>query len=461
MSGLSRRWWPVAISLGFAVTAGVVLLAASILSREPTPPIVRSTASPTPSDLPESSSPTAEPTAVPPATLELEWTLTGAFGDEATGAIDALAATRWAGGMVAVGARYLGQFPRSGLQPPTRGGLIWLSADGRAWEDVTPPEEFSRVRLHEVFEIADGSLIVVGENWPRHWYGEDGPVERFWRSVDGRDWREVPSPLPAWRYVAEVERGPLGYVLIAHVQKVVEAEHRLYGSGTEIWFSEDGTEWELAWTPSGDMNAPEYLRDIDAGEDGFVAVGWRGWRYEAFTITSLNGRNWVAPAAPAHAGVFQVTARPPGWIIIAAGHESSPALYLESLEVPGATIWSSRAGIAWQQIHTLDLPSTEQDGATCGRGVQSLHGELSWLVASVRLSCISGNDGVEGFASPLLSLDALEWLPLPIPELSFDTTTLAPSETGLEVNGAIAIGAGLVLLGNSNGQAVFWLGTPP
>lgn len=458
MKSFPRRWWLVAAALGLSMVASALVIALPRLE-VPSPTSLPSSAA-----TPSAPSPTSPPSPAPtpmPATLELEWAQTGAFGDERSGANDALDATRWAEGLVAVGARYLGQVPQSGILPPTRSGLIWLSADGRAWNDVTPPVEFRRIRLHQVFAAADGSLIVVGRSWGRHWFREEGPVEQFFRSVDGREWHEVHSPLPAWRYIGEIEQGPLGYVLTAHVMQVVEEEHRLSSTGTEVWFSEDGIDWQLAWSPSGDRNDPEYLRDIDAGKDGFVAVGRRGsWHSEAFTITSLDGRNWVTPAAPAHAGVWQVAAHSPGWIIIASGFESSPAVYLEAIEQPGTTIWSSLSGIAWQQIGTMDLPPTEVDGADCYDSTPFVHSTADWLVASVRLQCASGNTAIEGSKSPLLSLDGLEWQPLPIPGLSIDQTTFAPEETGLQVNIAIATETGLVLMGNSNGQAVFWLGVP-
>jgi hypothetical protein len=454
----SRRWWLVAVPLGFAVVAGAVVLAISLLPT-PTPPIVRTTASPSTGAEPESPSPTAEPTAAPPATLDLEWTETAAFGDES--AMDVIDATTWADGIAAVGARYLGQIPATGLLPPTVSGVIWLSRDGQSWEDVTPPDVFDRIRLHEVYEAGDGSLIVVGETWRQGqaWPREHEPTEQFWRSADGRSWREIRSLLPAQRYVGAIERGPLGYVLRGLTLKRGE-DGLLYFWQAEIWFSHDGFDWELARPPSVEEPYREFILDIDAGEDGFVAVGRvdAGFSGQSLTIASASGREWFPAEAPPRAGVWRVATQPAGWMIIAAGPESWGGGYREVLEEPQTSVWTSFSGIAWHQLGTFDLASINWDGAPCNEAVTDLQSAGGWLVVSVRLLCVAGTDTVEGFGSPRISLDGIDWQPLPIADLAFDLTTHEREETGLVIHAAIPSELGLVLAGQSNGQAAFWLG---
>lgn len=454
----SRRWWLAAFLLGIASTAGAVVLAVSLF-KTPMQPMVRATASPSPSAVPETPSPTAEPTAAPPPTLDLEWTETAAFGDER--AMDVLDATEWAHGIVAVGARYLGQIPASGPLPPTATGVIWLSTDGKSWDDVTPPDVFDHVRLHEVYVGGDGSLIAVGETWrqAQFWPRNGDPKTRFWRSDDGRSWREIGDLLPARRYVAEVAQGRLGYALRGHVLKKGD-DGRLYFWDTEVWFSRDGLDWDLARPPSVEEPYREYLVDISAGEDGFVAIGRSdaGMSGGALTIASAAGWQWVVAEAPPRAGVWRVAAHPSGWIVIASGPESYGGIYREALEEPQTTVWTSLAGIAWHQLSTIDVMSRQWDGTTCDEGVADLQSAGSWLVASLRLYC--GDQQVEGFSSPRISLDGVDWLPLPNAELSFDPITLQREETGLLVQAAVASELGLVLVGQSNGQATFWLGAP-
>jgi hypothetical protein len=200
--------------------------------------------------------------------------------------------------------------------------------------------------------------------------------------------------------------------------------------------------------------------DISAGEDGFVAIGRTdaGMSGESLTIASAAGWEWVPAEGPPHAGVWRVAAQPSRWIVIAAGPGSSGGVYLEVLEEPQTTVWTSLAGIAWHQLSTIDVMSRQWDNTACDESVADLQSVGGWLVASFRLYC--GDERVEGFSSPRISLDGVDWLPLPIHELSFDPTTLEREETGLVVRAAVASELGLVLAGQSNGQATFWLGVP-
>jgi hypothetical protein len=53
----------------------------------------------------------------------------------------------------------------------------------------------------------------------------------------------------------------------------------------------------------------------------------------------------------------------------------------------------------------------------------------------------------------------VRWEPLPFPEFSFDAETLKRHE-GSVVHDAIALPQGLLLAGQSDGRATFWLGEP-
>lgn len=448
----SRNSWLLAVPLGFAAVVGVALLANSAV-QTPAPSISQvatsSTVPPT-TERPPSATPAPRPTSPPSATLDLGWRETAAFSVPGAGFEEVNDAAAWSHGIIAVGTRYARPIPHSGILP-THAGRIWLSTDGRLWEDVTPGQTFDGMVLLKVFEAADGSLIVVGE----HGAFQD-PWAHFWRSTDGLRWEEMRTDLelPSKFIFRGIEHGPRGYLMLGFALRV----------GYELWHSADGLDWDLVWNGSWEETSREGIYGIAADDLGFAAFGVhdRGWHdSNSFTLASVDGRDWNPPHEPLLAGVSYLARVRDGWIAIAAGRYAATALYLEE---PDTTVWISPDGLDWRQIGTLDFAPIELDGdPACYDEWKTIKSAGGWLVMSRDFYCSYGDEEaqVSGHDIPRISIDGISWQPLPFAAFSFDPVARKAVDEGSTVRIAVATEAGLILGGESDGEVTFWLGELP
>jgi hypothetical protein len=356
----------------------------------------------------------------------------------------ASAVARSASGFVAVGTHYIQPLDASGPLPPHE-GRIWLSADGRSWTEVTPPDTFADVVLEHVFTTADGALIAIGRiSNPDYTADEFVEPLAAWESADGSSWQRVEIGLPADLMVQELARGAGGYM----------AALRNYGGGgPQLWLSTNGRRWEQTYTAAADEN----LTDIKAGDEGFVAVGQRrpgdGADVSTFIIASADGREWIESSSPPPDALF-VAPIGPDWIAIGPGPYSA---YGSDIETP---VWSSANGLEWSAIGSYELRHIQLDvDLECREFAANLIGAGPWLVVGTAFSYPCSEGGVVGYGSQRISVDGATWEPLPFPGFSY-TNPPRVREDGSIVLAAAGTERGLVLVGQSNGRATFWYGEP-
>lgn len=112
-----------------------------------------------------------------------------------------------------------------------------------------------------------------------------------------------------------------------------------------VWYSPDGTSWELLDDPFG---APAFISSVAATDDGFYAVA-HGPRRPAMWH-STNGRTWQASGAtPENGDIDRIFTR--DGVLYATGWSRSG----------GASLWSSTDGATWADIE-LDALFAGEEG---------------------------------------------------------------------------------------------------
>lgn len=395
------------------------------------------TASPTPSAAPSTvASASAAPSGTPEpqpttAAVSLAWTLTASFGAE-NGAAVATDVTSHAGGLVAVGTAFERPPPNLGPLGP-REGRVWKSSDGRTWEDTTPDGTFADVELSHVYSAADGTLIILGTRVSDE-EGAGTHTRLAWESTDAVLWREAELGFPEGSYVSSLQHGPLGYLAWVFA---LGATH-----GSEIWFSSDGRAWERT------RDLIDGAVSIGAGPEGFVVSGTQGIYGEEqrpFTIASPDGRQW-----------FEASSPPPNALgVMPLGGDWFVLDYEFGLPNQAA-IWHSANGLDWSPHGELALESVEIDGAECTEIPLAPQAAGPWLVSGTMLSYPCSEGSFRVYGSHWISTDGRSWTLLP-----FDPGTPGTQGSGSSVRGSVTIDGRLVLVGESNLKATFWIGEAP
>ena len=162
--------------------------------------------------------------------------------------------------------------------PTNHGGAeVWLSSDGREWEQVPDQDAFQASRINAIAE-RDGLLVAVGSH-----RGDGDDVPAAWRSSDGRQWTRVDlSPVPG--AIEDVAVGPEGFV---GVGSSTDGELR-----ATAWLSADGDTWAMQTL---DATGGVVATEVAVNRLGFVAVG-------TSTIgADAPGFVWFAPSGGAAA----------------------------------------------------------------------------------------------------------------------------------------------------------------
>ena len=338
---------------------------------------------------------------------------------------------------MAVGTHYDRPIGVDDILPP-HGGRVWSSTNGRSWVDSTPLDTFADAILDYLFTEDGGSLIAFGNvTDPQRENVEDvGPITG-WESADGSSWRPFEAGLPVGHTLQHLEHGASGYLAALW--------NNMEGS-PQLWLSADGRYWEQVYAGSNG----EYVSDIDAGDEGFVVVGGRasGNASTAFVIASADGREWVTASSPPE-GVSHVVAVGPDWVATGQGNLAEVS---KDSDTP---VWFSSNGLDWSEVGRIPLRSVDLfgDGSFCNEWMSELLEANGLLIASLTLSGPCSEGAFVAYSRTLISDDQASWQPLPFPERS-DT------QPGSFIRAGISTGGGLVLAGQSNGQAVFWLGDP-
>lgn len=338
-------------------------------------------------------------------------------------------------GLIAVGTEYGHPFPILGPTPP-QDGRVWASSDGRSWADQTPAETFDGAGLHLAYAAADGALVAIGTRRVDA-NGQETMTNLAWESTDGVTWRETAIGLPAGSLVNAIEHGGRGY--LARITPA-RATH-----GSELWFSTDGRDWERVRT------LLDGVVTLGAGDEGFVVAGTQGAAVESgepFTIASSDGREWIEASNPP-AGASGVLPVAGDWIIVSHQIGEGP--------LPDhASTWQSANGLDWSPLGDLPLDSVEVGGGRCAEIPVRPTATGPWIVAPTTLSYPCGEGGFQVFGTQRLSRDGSAWTALPL-----DAATPGEQGSGSLVHAATTFDGRLVLVGEANLKAAFWIGEAP
>ncbi|MGI8999250.1 MAG: hypothetical protein ACR2GO_06040 [Candidatus Limnocylindria bacterium] len=127
----------------------------------------------------------------------------------------------------------------------------------------------------------------------------------------------------------------------------------------------------------------------------------------------------------------------------------------EATMATGAT-WASANGLEWVPHGKAPMETIEDNGTECQEYPRTIESAGPWLVASADLSgpCSEGGFAVHG--TQLISIDGATWRSLP-----FDVGTLGESRSGSSVSAALPGDELLILAGEKDGGAAFWIGEAP
>jgi hypothetical protein len=327
---------------------GVGVVPSAQGSPTPPEPTAEPSAEPTSEPMEPSPVPTQSPPVEPPATpteptpVAGTWTQTATY-DEA-GADYVTDVIAWRDGFVAIGRSW------ETLELVTPGTpRVWLSADGRSWEELpvalVPPD----VEPAGIAELPDGRLLVVGGYDAEQLDSLYPNTTGAWVSTDARTWAQVPLPLASDVAVTSFTSGPRGYAMTA---------------GGDLWFSTDG----LAWTRTYEGSDDRGVDLVEAGDEGFVALSTQtGGELGPLVIASADGKAWYE-SRPIAGVAWMIEVAPIGGDWLLAGYVGD----LDDADFDGHTIglFRSANGLDWSMV--LDLNDlTPPDGPKAGRGLES------------------------------------------------------------------------------------------
>jgi hypothetical protein len=166
---------------------------------------------------------------------------------------------------------------------------------------------------------------------------------------------------------------------------------------------------------------------------------------ESIVRASSDGRAWLEAPSPPTGSFMVLSSLGEDWIAIRG---FDPAVSGES--------WFSADGLDWSLHGRADLEEIPLDGGvTCREYPHYLASAGPWLVMGATLSfgCSEGGFVVHG--TPQISLDGATWTRLP-----FEKGTPGQTRTGSAVNASAVVDGNLILAGEQNGVATFWIGQP-
>jgi hypothetical protein len=443
-------WGAVAAAAAGAVVVGAVL-GVVLLNRgdgpvgagSPSPsdsaigsPASSPQASATASPASQPASPTEAPS-VPPAPagspVGLHWRETAIFSD-AAGPAMVHDVANGGSGLVAVGVQYLEALPNVG-PTPQHVGRIWRSTDARSWEAVPPADMFANVTLEHVIVRPDGTYVAIGAAHEV----SDGQLLPIgagsWESADGRTWTET-GLFPGLAYVDSTEGGARGYLALLLPADGPGAPTLLFATDAETWESVPIT-----------MTA---IPQIGAGSEGFVVLGGEGPEggpIEPRGIASADGREWLDAVNPPADAVGLVPLGP-DWV-------ATSWTVTDSLPDQAPT-WLSANGLEWAEHGSVPLATEPIEGGECREYPSGLTSADEWLVLATTLSYPCSEGGFVVHGTQRISTDGAAWEDLPFP-----SGTPGQSRSGSTVLSAAAVDGNLVLVGESNGRAAFWIGEAP
>jgi hypothetical protein len=328
-------------------------------------------------------------------------------------------------GLVSVGVQFSSPLPNLGPLPPHE-GRIWRSTDGTTWEDATPAGVFGGVWFRWVF--VSGDTVIAFGTVQR---GDAPSQTRAWQSTDLRSWEPIATGLPQEDMVADFTGGTGGYLA-----STIGAD-----SQSSIWLSSRGTEWELVHGPQ-----PGVI-DLAGGDEGFAVVGSHSDSTAGFGFASADGRTWTAMTDPLPPQA-RITGRGPDWYATTFefGSDQAPV-----------GVWTSTDALNWARVGEIAGERIDAGGgAFCTEYPGPLVSTASLLVVSTHWSYPCSEGGFMTHGRQLISRDGASWTALPFP-----ASTVGVQDSGSVVHYAVDVPTGVVLVGESNGDATFWIGERP
>lgn len=260
--------------------------------------------------------------------------------------------------------------------------FMWLSPDGRSWEELPPPEQADGSYVHLMTSSASGDFVMYFDRS----VNEPDPRSELVgiHSADGRTWSEFDHGLPPSLWVQEVTLGPSGYLLVGEE------------ANPTLWLSDNGLSWERVHAFEHDDFFTQ-LADADGGEEGYVVVGRAiasDSTYRRFSFASADGRDWVRRDEPFGADdqdfVFTttVTSVGPDWLATIGQRDGAPS-----------EVWFSANGLDWTPRGTVDA-----DGNTVSGVFEEIGGEVLFAPGK--------NPPWDGMAGAWTSTDGETWEPV-------------------------------------------------
>jgi hypothetical protein len=303
--------------------------------------------------------------------------------------------------------------------------IVWSSADGATWTQVSAPGAFetngSRFAPAGFSVDGNGGLIAVGNTF----VGNDMQPPTAWHSSDGRTWtrEQIGSSGPG--AVLSVAARPGAVVAFgSQVALVGQAAGSL-----AAWFSADGGTWSQALLPDSADYTP---RSITAWKGGFAAVASGTGTGVSAAWTSTDGRTWVKSATQlTHFDATAMSAL--GDRVVAVGADLSDG----GVMVPAS--WSSNDGRTW-----VESTASAREPAT-GFGDVTLAGNTLVAVGRSFAAYGEGTAPATPPASVWISRDGLTWR-----LLAADPTLTIPQTLHTHLTGF----GGRVLLATQGANAV-------
>ncbi len=270
----------------------------------------------------------------------------------------------------------------------------------------------------------NGQLVALG-NLP----GDDGMHDRLmaWSSDDGVSWGE--SDLGIDGGIQQVVVGEAGALALVRPASEVP----------ELWHASPGEDFER-------VDAPPPLgfwATVAAGPEGFVAVAIRpsADSDETAAFASSDGRTW-SEADVSPVGSLFVAPLGTGWVAMGPGQGASTAS------------WTSADGLRWTESGTVELRAAREADLECRELIRDVIAAGDVVVAPTTFSYPCSEGRVERFGQVFASTDGAAWSTLPFAPSAVGAE---PGQRGTTVRGAARTDAGLVLVGESDGRATFWL----
>jgi hypothetical protein len=287
---------------------------------------------------------------------------------------------------------------------------LWVSNDGRTWDEVPMDAEFAGASLIDVIATADGGFLA---------FGGAELTALAWRSEDGLNWELTESTLGPDLVVEQVVHGARGYLLKAYHTPT---------SDRSLWHSSDGLSWaEVQAFPARSAA----LGAIGAGDEGFVATGSRlgpDGQFIPMVFASADGLTWLE--APQSFGLDHACIEPAmtpfgkDWTVAVAMLDES------------AAIWHSANGLDWERVGSI-------------ANVGTIPCNSRALVHAGGLLLLTPSTAFHGFSSVVWSSsDGRAWEQW---EPGTDAVVLAAVDSPA---GAVAVGA--AVLGSDASRASVW-----